>query len=1699
MKNQIRIINKEVVLGQIEKLPDQSFVRELDNLTGEREPIARIDPFGNLSLPQPRLGLPSSFSSASLPLAPYQLTHSLVGKKSDIALGLNLSGVLKSGIFEATYPKISDKLPESLRSMDINGKTRVPGQQQSETLRNSSLLPTNLPLEGLEQKRYGDRETRRQTKRILSSKAIGSDLSSIQSSSSSNIPLGNNIPLTPSEPPPPPPTAPVAAVTTLSGNYQIDGILANYKWGFSWGSRQLTYSFYDSTIFNGTYYGSETGVQGVSDGIKSNVRTIMNWLSNVINVDFVEVTETANDYGRIRILESTGPSYAYAYYPFSDELASVTGDVHLNPTYDYAGEINGFQNAAGKHGYTTLLHEIGHVLGLKHSFDAPALPINESSQTNTVMTYTFDANEPGTYMGYDLRALQYLYGAKAYNSSNTLYQFTSQIDQFSVNGQLALNTPFSTKQLIWDSDGGDTLDFSQLATDTGGYRFDLNPGGLLSLQTAYTTTDNNNSITYGTAIAYNVLLENVVNSSSDDTIYLNNAANTLQGYNPQRFTGGDILWNATNQDTLDLSTYSSTAVTRTLTGNDLILGLGGNGSIALKNYYAGNAPVVVFSDGVENGFFLNINNVNLLEGNSGTNNAIFTVTLSQTSSQTVTVNYTTADSIATAGNDYIATTGMLTFAPGETSKTVNVAVIGDTLNETNETFFLNLSGATNATLLNSQGIGTIQNDDISLSINDVSLSEGNSGTKNATFTVSLSQASSQTVSVNYGAANGTATAGSDYTATSGTLTFAPGVTSQTINVPVLGDTLNEPNETFWVNLSGATNASIADSQGIGTIVNDDPVLLINDVSLTEGNSGTKNATFTVTLSQASTQTVSVNYATANGTATTGTKDYTAKTGTLTFAAGVTSQTISVAVTGDTVGEYDEQFYVNLTTPTNATIADNQGIGTISNDDPALIINDIQVQEGPSNTTANAIFTVTLTVPSTNTVSVAYATANGTAVSGTDYTAAQGTLSFSPGQTTKTITVPIRGDNLVETNETFFVNLSSNKNATLLDKQGIGTILNYSATGSVPVGNNSINGINGTDGPDTLQGTENDNQLAGLGGSDVLSAGGGADLLIGADPNSAAPGQGEIDTLTGGLGADLFVLGDANQVYYDDGNQADSGYGDYGLIVDFNASQGDLIQLHGFAADYSFGSSPDGLPSGTAISLNGELVGLIQNVAPTSIPSNGISYVTFPLANADAAITRQNTAANISVLANDRDVWAIDSFSQGSQGSVILNNNGTPNNSRDDFLTYTPNTGFSGSDSFSYTISDGNGGTDTATVSVVVQSPFSEVFDAATGKFKLGEALNFTALALGNQPSGNSFSMTNSWTTVNGTIALGAGAKQSFSGPPQVTGDYFYDPLAQSVNLAQVNLGGSGIQTDLTQAETDVGNLAAQAIALTPTQSFGTIKAAQTITAASIGANTPSQNVIRINGIDLSKGATLTLQGDADDVFVIQVFDPTSTQASLKMAGNSQLILNGGLTPGNVLWYVEGQLTQSGTAIARGTFLALDPDNKFNQDVNINGSSLEGQIFANSITLTGGAQVTGVPAKTLYGTANADALNGTSSNDSIFGRAGDDTITGLAGNDWLEGGSGNDQLQGNDGNDVLLGGLGNDDLLGGAGSDIFVLVSGQGTDTISDFVPGTDVMGLSNGLTFDLLNFSGNNILFGSQVLAILPEVDATTLTASNFR
>jgi hypothetical protein len=220
-----------------------------------------------------------------------------------------------------------------------------------------------------------------------------------------------------------------------------------------------------------------------------------------------------------------------------------------------------------------------------------------------------------------------------------------------------------------------------------------------------------------------------------------------------------------------------------------------------------------------------------------------------------------------------------------------------------------------------------------------------------------------------------------------------------------------------------------------------PNLSINDVTVTEGNAGTRAATFTVTLSAPSSEAVTVAYETSDDTATA--DDYRAASGTLTFAPGQTEKTITVLVNGDRLGEANETFAVNLSSPTNATISDGQGIGTILDNEPRISISDVTKAEGKKGRTTLFTFTVTLSVPYDQPVTMSFRTVNGTAkTSDSDYVAKSGTLTFAPGETTKTITITVKGDSKRESNEYFYLDLSDNSsNSLFTKKRGLGTILN----------------------------------------------------------------------------------------------------------------------------------------------------------------------------------------------------------------------------------------------------------------------------------------------------------------------------------------------------------------------------------------------------------------------------------------------------------------------------------------------------------------------------------------------------------------------------------------------------------------------------------------------------------------------------------
>ena len=334
--------------------------------------------------------------------------------------------------------------------------------------------------------------------------------------------------------------------------------------------------------------------------------------------------------------------------------------------------------------------------------------------------------------------------------------------------------------------------------------------------------------------------------------------------------------------------------------------------------------------------------------------AMITFELSEESGVPATFSYDTFDDSATAGVDYEPISGEATIPAGQTQKqNVGVQTLGDQEVEADEIFGIQLSETSpHVSLVELQdfALGQIlDNDSPTMSIEDVTVTETNTS-QNVEIDVTLSEAHpSKDITFSYATAPDSATAPADYVQESGPLTIDAGETTETIELTVNGDILDEGEgtdpvggqsfEEFFVNLNAPQNATIADGQGKVTITDDDPMptLSVTDVTVLEGtNPGTcfVQANFGFNLSAPSGRVVSVNFATANNTATTSPppQDYLGVGGFHNFFPGQTGKSQTVQVCSDNVDEPNETFFVNLHTPTNATLSDSQGVGTINDDD-----------------------------------------------------------------------------------------------------------------------------------------------------------------------------------------------------------------------------------------------------------------------------------------------------------------------------------------------------------------------------------------------------------------------------------------------------------------------------------------------------------------------------------------------------------------------------------------------------------------------------------------------------------------------------------------------------------------------------------------------------------------------------------------------
>ncbi len=781
----------------------------------------------------------------------------------------------------------------------------------------------------------------------------------------------------------------------------------------------------------------------------------------------------------------------------------------------------------------------------------------------------------------------------------------------------------------------------------------------------------------------------------------------------------------------------------------------------------------------------------------GATNLTYTVTRSLNISSPTTVNITTTGT-ATSGTDYAGGVATVVIPAGAFTATITINPNVDGTVEADETVILTVAAGTGYTVgAPASATGTILNDDVpSVSIAVAPGSVAEDGAPNLVYTVTLSTPSLSALSINY-TVTGTATNGTDYATITSPLVIPAGTPAGTIIVNPAADTAIEADETVTLTLAAGTGYTVgAPTSATGTILNDDlPNLTINDVTVNEGNAGITNFTFTVSLSAAAGPGgVGFDIATANGTATAGV-DYVANTLTgQVIPAGSNSYTFTVVVNGDTLNEPSETFFVNVTNVTGAVVVDGQGIGTITNDDPlpSLSTSNVTVIEGNSGTT-NAVVTVTLSAASGQTVTVNYATADGSAIAPGDYTANSGVLTFTPGQTSRTVTVLVNGDIAPEANETFSLGLFGAVNATINIATSFITITNDDvpvtvSPGSLPNGTvaaaytQTITASGGVApyGFAVTAGALPAGVTLTPGGtlSGTPTAGGTFNFTISATDSSGAPGPftgSQAYTVTIApptivLPATALAGGTLGTPYSAAITPASGGTAPYAYAVTVGALPGGL-NLN--TATGAITGTPSALGTfNFSITATDSSTG----TGPyTATRAYSIVVVAVPptASNSSLTVAYNAPATNVPLTLGGGAPTSLTIGTAPLRGTAIVT--GTT-------ITYQPNAGYAGPDSFTYTATN-SGGTSApaATVTITVNNPVITI--TASGGFAAtvgtpytqtftwnGGAQPWTAFLVTNLPAGLSITGTtpNSATvsgtpTQAGSFSLNASATDSSTG------------------------------------------------------------------------------------------------------------------------------------------------------------------------------------------------------------------------------------------------------------------------------------------------------------------------------------------------
>ncbi len=899
-------------------------------------------------------------------------------------------------------------------------------------------------------------------------------------------------------------------------------------------------------------------------------------------------------------------AFAFPAQAGATASSSASGDFWDNVFW--ANNVNPF---AGAYGWITLIHELGHSLGLEHPGGYNAAPGQiityaknaeyiEDSLQYSVMSYFGASNTGANHAGLysvtplvdDIAAIQRLYGVNAATrTGNTIYGFNSNADRSVLRLASAAEQRVMT---LYDAGGTDTLDLSGYATNQV---INLNPG-------SYSSTG---ALTLNLSIALTTTIENAIGGAGNDTILANAANNAIDG-------GGGT-------DTVVLpgrmAEYTLSRTAGVVTVVDGVAGRGGTDTLTAIEFLQFSDRSIAASAIGAAGAAIAAADARKSEGSSGTTGFTFIVTRSGDVSAAVTLDYAVAGSGANPASaaDFAGgalPSGILSFAANETSKSITVAVVGDNTLELDEGFTVTLTAPAGTTVTTPSAAGTILNDDASftLAATDARKAEGNSGTTIFTFTFTRTGDTANAASLLW--VVGASGAGSADTADfvggalpTGSVAFAPGDTSKTISLAIAGDTLTEPDEIFTVSFLGGAGAPLAAGSASGTILNDDPALPLVGYTLTatdarkiEGNSGTTTFTFTTTRTGDLTASALLACTIAgSGTNPANAADFAGGVIpqlAVAFAAGEATRTITLQIAGDTLGEADETFTLTLNGPGGGSIT---AIGTILNDDTSYAITAIDAAKNEGNTGSTAFtFTVTRTGDLGPVATIGYAVtgAGSNTADAADFvggTLPSGTVVFAAGEASRTITVPVAGDRLIEPDETFAVTLGGPAGTTFTTLSAQGTI-RTDDTGPALGFDNATTRTSGSaafspasaGGPGYLQW-----EFIYTGSDSIAFATSAANTFIHAGSGNDAVQSGNgTNVLDGGLGSNFLTGGTGEDTFFTDARAP-------GVVWNTirNFGKGDSATLWGFTdkiSSYRWEDAIAGAPGSQGATLRANIVG-----------------------------------------------------------------------------------------------------------------------------------------------------------------------------------------------------------------------------------------------------------------------------------------------------------------------------------------------------------------------------------------------------------------------------------------------------------------------------------------------------------------------------